>query len=197
MSRHLVFDVEALRDRCDEVNPIDAQQTVKDLTTKLNKYDDLYALAAPQIGIKERVICIKYNNGVIKEYINPMILESSDYHYCIENDISIPEKRFITLRPNKIKIRYQIQTAKPEENILNDAVAEVFTRMMNYLDGVALDEDGLEIDNEWNFDELSDKDKKQLVNYYIQSLLNRELKILISLLMKIKMLKNLKKLWNL
>ena len=149
MSRHLVFDVEALRDRCDEVNPIDAQQTVKDLTTKLNKYDDLYALAAPQIGIKERVICIKYNNGVIKEYINPMILESSDYHYCIENDISIPEKRFITLRPNKIRIRYQIQTAKPEENI----------------DGVALDEDGLEIDNEWNFDELSDKDKKQLINY--------------------------------
>ena len=36
---------------------------------------------------------------------------------------------------------------------------------MNYLDGVALDEDGLEIDNEWNFDELSDKDKKQLINY--------------------------------
>ena len=165
MSRHLVFDVEALRDRCDEVNPIDAQQTVKDLTTKLNKYDDLYALAAPQIGVKERVICIKYNNGVIKEYINPMILESSDYHYCIENDISIPEKRFITLRPNKVKIRYQIQTAKPEENILIGAVAEVFTRMMNYLDGVALDEDGLEIDNEWNFDELSDKDKKQLINY--------------------------------
>lgn len=165
MSSHLVFDLDKLRDRCDEVNPIDAQPTVDALKAKLKKYPDLYALAAPQIGIKERVICIKYNNGVIKEYINPMVLESSGSHYAIEKDISAPEKEFITLRPTQIHVRYQTSDAKPEENILKDSVAEVFSRMMNYLDGVAIDEDGLEIDPEWDFDALSNNDQKELINY--------------------------------
>lgn len=165
MSKHLIFDLEKLRDRVDEVNPVDAQSTVKELTTKLKKYKDLYALSAPQIGIKERVICIKFNDGVIKEYINPVIVKSSGYHYSREKDISIPEKEFIVLRPNEIEIRYQTESAKPEQNILKGAAAETFVRMINYLDGVALDEDGLEIDAEWDFDNLDKKDQTELINF--------------------------------
>lgn len=165
MSNHLVFDLNKLRDRSDEVNPIDAQKTINELKAKLKKYPDLYALSAPQIGIKERVICIKFNNGIMKEYINPMIIKSSGYHYSREKDISIPEKEFFALRPDEIQINYQTETARPEENILRGAAAEIFVRMVNYLDGVVLDEDGLEIDPEWNFDNLSKKDQKQLVNY--------------------------------
>lgn len=165
MSKHLEFDLDKLRDRSDEVNPIDARSTIKELKEKLKKYPTLYALSAPQIGIKERVICIKFNDGVIKEYINPMIVKSSDYHYSRERDISIPDKEFFVLRPNKIQVNYQTATAKPEENILNGPAAETFVRMVNYLDGVVLDEDGLEIDPEWDFDNLSNKDQKQLINY--------------------------------
>lgn len=165
MSKHLVFELEKLRDRADEINPIDAQNTVKELKAKIKKYPDLYALSAPQIGIKERVICIKFNDGVIKEYINPMIVKSSGYHYSREKDISIPEKEFFVLRPDEIQINYQTDTAKPEQNILRGAAAETFVRMVNYLDGVVLDEDGLEIDPEWDFDNLSEKDQKELINY--------------------------------
>lgn len=165
MSKHLEFDLDKLRDRSDEVNPIDARSTIKELKEKLKKYPTLYALSAPQIGIKERVICIKFNDGVIKEYINPMIIKSSNYHYFKETDISIPEKEFIVFRPSEIRIRYQDEYAKPEENILKSPVAETFVRMVNYLDGVVLDEDGLEIDPEWDFDNLSNRDQKQLINY--------------------------------
>ena len=63
MANNLIFDLDELRERVDEVNPIDAQSTVKALITKLKKYDSLYALCAPQIGIKERVIVFKYNKG--------------------------------------------------------------------------------------------------------------------------------------
>lgn len=172
MAKHLVFDTEQLHEICDEVNPIDAQQTVADLTAKLKKYDDLYILAAPQIGIKERVICVKYNDGVIKEYINPRILEASGYHFVREKDISIPEKTFIGVHPDKILVEYQLSDAKPEQNILKGEVAEVFDRAMNYILGMPLDEYGLEIDED--FDKASEEEQTEILDMYVKSLKKRE-----------------------
>ena len=172
MSKHLIFDLNELHEICDEVNPLDAKSTVLELKAKLKKYNDLYALSAPQIGIKERVICIKFNDGVIKEYINPMILKSEGLHLVRERDISIPEKEFICPRPNKIHIRYQLDDAKPEENILNGSVAEVFDRMMHYLQGVTLEDYGLEIIEE--FDKASPEEQQQVIDMYIESLKKRQ-----------------------
>lgn len=172
MAVHLVFDTEKLHDICDEVNPVDAQRTVADISAKLKKYADLYALAAPQVGIKERVICVKYNDGIIKEYINPMIMETSGYHLVREKDISIPEKEFISPRPDKILVRYQLSTAKPEENVLKGVVAEVFDRMMQYLQGITLDEYGLEVDAD--FDNASKEEQSEVIDMYLKSLKTRE-----------------------
>lgn len=172
MSSHLVFDLEKLHDRCDEVNPIDANQTINALTSKLKKYKEIFALSAPQIGKKERVICIKYNDGIIKEYVNPMITKAEGIHLVRERDISVAEKYFIVPRPNKILIRYQTKTAKPEENILKDSVAETFDRMMNYLDGITLVDVGLEVDEE--FDKASEEDKNEIIKMYLESLKKRE-----------------------
>lgn len=172
MAKHLVFDLDELRQDCDEVNPLDAQQTVKELSAKLKKYDDIYALSAPQIGIKERVICIKFNDNVIKEYINPMILKSEGLHLVRERDISIPDQEFISPRPNKILVRYQTSTAKPEENILKDSVAEVFDRMMHYLQGVTLEDYGLPILD--GFDDLEPDEQQKIISMYLESLKKRE-----------------------
>lgn len=172
MSKHLIFDPAELHVDCDEVNPLDAKSTVFELKAKLKKYKDLYALSAPQIGIKERVICIKFNDGIIKEYINPMILKSEGMHLVREKDISIPEKEFICPRPNKVYIRYQLENAKPEENILRDSVAEVFDRMMHYLQGVTLEDYGLEVIEE--FDKASPEEQQQVINMYIESLKKRQ-----------------------
>ena len=172
MAKHLIFDLDQLRQDCDEVNPLDAQQTVKDLTAKLKKYDDLYALSAPQIGVKERVICIKFNDGVIKEYINPMVLKSEGLHLVRERDISIPDQEFISPRPNKILVRYQTSDAKPEENILKDSAAEVFDRMMHYLQGVTLEDYGLPVLD--GFDDLSSDEQQEIISMYLESLKKRE-----------------------
>jgi peptide deformylase len=172
MSAHLEFNLNNLHERCEEVNPLDAKSTVLSLTAKLKKYEDIYALSAPQIGIKQRVVCIKYKDGIIKEYINPVPLKAEEFHFVREKDISIPEKEFIAARPTKITLRYQSVDAKPEENILKGAVAEVFDRMMMYLDGVTLDEFGLEVDEE--FDDASKEDKDKILDMYIKSLKNRE-----------------------
>lgn len=164
MSKHLIFDADKLHTNTDEVNPIDAQLTVNELTAKLKKYKDLYALSAPQLGINERVICIKYNDGVIKEYVNPIIIKAEGLHFVREKDISMPDKEFIHIRPNKIHVRYQLKDAKPEENILKDAVAEVFDRMMDYLLGFTPADFGLELDALW--DQGTDEERAEVLKSY-------------------------------
>lgn len=167
MSYSIVFDINKLRERCDEVNPIDAEPTVKALRDKLNKYDNLYALCAPQIGIKERVICIKFNNGVIQEYINPRILKYEDYHLVREKDVCFKDTEFISPRPQKILIEYQLSSAKPEQNVLKGAVAEVFDRMVQYLEGICLDTYGLEVIPE--FDKAPEEEREEVVKAYLDS----------------------------
>lgn len=171
MSSHLIFDLDKLHERADEVNPIDAQKTANELKVKLKKYPELFALSAPQIGINERVIAIKFNNNIIKIYINPVILKSAGLHLVRERDISVPEREFITPRPNKIHIRYQTEEAKPEENILKDSVAEIFDRMVNYLDGITIADIGLEVLE--GFDEAEEDEKEAIIKLYIESLKKR------------------------
>lgn len=171
MSEHLIFDIHELHKLADEVNPIDAQSTVKALKAKLNKYPDLYALSAPQIGINQKVICVKYSDGVIKEYINPVPLESSGYHLVREKDVCFPDKEYIAPRPDKILVRYQLESAKPEQNILKGVVAEVFDRMLNYLQGVTLEDYGLEIME--GYDEATPEEQQAIIELYLKSLKTR------------------------
>lgn len=171
MSTRLEFDLKNLTDICEQVNPIDAKNTVAALKAKLKKYPDLYALSAPQIGIKEQVICIKFNDGKIQEYINPIILKAEDYHFVRERDISCGEHDYINLRPQKATIRYQIETAKPEENVVKGVVAEVFERMVNYLNGITPVDFGLEVDEDW--DSATPEEQAEILELYKKSLIKR------------------------
>lgn len=172
---NLVFDSNELHTRCDEVNPIDAKQTCIDIEAKLKKYD-LPCLSAPQIGIKERVVGINFDSKSpdkydIRFYINPIVLKAEDYHLCREKDVTFPDKEFIVPRPTKLLVRYQKENAAPAENYFYKDVAEIFDRMMNYLDGVTLDEIGLEVIPE--FDEATEEEKQEVINMYLNSLKNR------------------------
>lgn len=171
MRTSLVFDVDKLRERVDEVNPIDAKETVRLLIAKMKKYPELYALAAPQIGIKERVIVLKYEGDNFKEYINPRIFKAQKYHLVREKDISIPDKEFISPRPGKIFIEYQNQYAAPETDVMRGNSAEIFDRMVNYLDGITLEDYGLEVIE--GFDEASDEEKQEIIDLYLKSLKTR------------------------
>ena len=172
MAHNLVFDLDKLRERTDEVNPIDAKETVKALIAKLKKYDSLYALAAPQIGIKERVIVLKFKDNVFKEFINPRIIKAEDYHLVREKDISTSEVEYISPRPRKLFIEYQTQDVLPETNVLKDTSAEVFDRMVHYLDGITLADYGLEILPE--FDEASQEEQREVIEAYLNSFKTRE-----------------------
>jgi peptide deformylase len=171
MAEHLIFDLDKLRERAEEVNPIDAKRVSNALKAKLKKYPDIICLCGPQIGVNERVICIRFNDDVIKTFINPMITKAEGLHLVREKDISIPEKEFISPRPNKIIVRYQTEDAIPEENILEGPVAEVFDRMQKYLDGVTPEDFGLEVIE--GFDEATEEEREQVISMYLESLKTR------------------------
>lgn len=172
MPAHLIFDLDKLHERADEVNPLDAKGTCLSLKAKLTKYKEIIALCGPQIGVSERVIAIKFNNNVIKFFINPKILESTGLHLVREKDITIAEKEFICLRPNKILVEYQTEEAKPEQNYLEGPVAEIFDRMQNYLDGITMEDWGLEVLE--GFDECDQEEKDAIINLYLESLKKRQ-----------------------
>lgn len=171
MSYKLVFDHDKLTEVCDEINPIDAKFIITGLRSKLAANKDLIALSAPQIGESKRIIAIKFRDNNIKVFINPIILKTENFHLVREKDVTYKDVEFISPRPNKILIRYQDETAKPEENILEGPVAEVFDRMNNYLDGVPLSDYGLEVSED--YDNASDDEKDEIISMYLDSLRHR------------------------
>ena len=58
------FEIEA-----NEINPIDARPTVQKLIDILKVRDDLNA--SQPTGIGERVIVLKFDKGIYKEFVNP------------------------------------------------------------------------------------------------------------------------------
>lgn len=168
-SKHLIFNVEKLRERSEEINPLLTKSTLFELHAKLNKYKDMVALSAPQIGIQERVFCIKFNDGEIRDFINPVILKREEgVHLVREKDPSFPNKEFIFPRPGKIIIQFQDEEAKFHQNKLEGVVAEVFDRMQNYLDGIPLCDYSLDVKD--GFDDLNDEEKAEVIDMYIKSL---------------------------
>lgn len=168
MAHNIVKNIEKLHDRAEEVDPITTEETLVALHSKLNKYKDLYALCAPQIGIKERIICIKFNDGIIRDFINPVINKSEGFHLVREKDVCFPEEEFINPRPDKIILQFQDTEGNVQHNKIEGVVAEVFDKLENYLDGFTVCDYGLKISED--FDTLTTEEQNEILLTYIEAL---------------------------
>lgn len=173
MGRHktIVTDLQKLNTRADECILQDEEsmnQAIKWIKDILYSRDDLVALAAPQVGVNSRLFCIKFSGGDIRTFINPMIKSSKGIHLSIEKCASIPDKEFLVPRNNEIEIVYQTPVAKIEENIMRDAVCEVFQQMCQLLDGILISDIGLEIIDEWY--KASKEEQQEVINAYMRGL---------------------------
>jgi len=173
MGRHkkIITDLEKLSTRASETILQDEEnlnQTIKWIKDILYADDNLVALAAPQIGVDSRLFCIKFSGGDIRTFINPMIKGKKGMHLSREKCISIPGKEFIIPRYDEIEVIYQTPTAKIEENVMKEAVGEVFQQMMHLLDGVLLSDLGLEVIEGW--DEASEEEREEVIKVYLDGL---------------------------
>ena len=165
-------DKKVLSERADEIDIrsdyLKVEGIIKELKDTLYDYSKLTVLAAPQLKHPYRIFCMKFAGGDIRAFINPMIGKTKGMHLSREICSSIPGKEFIVPRNDEIEVAYQTPTGKSESNLFKGAPAEMFQQMVNLLDGILIDDFGLEILP--GFDELKDDDKESIINMYILSL---------------------------
>ena len=168
-------DKDFLRGRCDEVvlNVLEKPRVTKiinDLkdTIKCNK--DLVALAASQLGHKERIFVIKFSNGDIRAFINPLIIRTGEMHLSRETQVGLDTKEYIVPRSTEIHATYQTpdMTDNCDMNKFMGPVADVFQQMVDLLDGVLLEDFGLEVLPGW--DKASDEERQEVLDMYFDNL---------------------------
>ncbi len=126
---------EVLKKTCKEVKRI----TPRTLMLIEDMLDTMYeangvGLAAPQVGILQRIVVIDVGEGPIV-LINPKILETSGEQTGDEGCLSIPGKAGCVTRPNYVKVK--AFDAGMEEVIYEgeELLARAFCHEIEHLDG--------------------------------------------------------------
>ena len=175
----LTTDKDFLRERCDEVvlNVLEKPRVTKlinDLKDTLKANVNLVALAASQLGKKERIFAIKFADGDIRAFINPAIVRTEGMHLSRETSIGLDSTEYIVPRSNDIYATYQtpdmVDTC--DMNKFTGAVAEVFQQMNDLINGTLLEDIGLEILPGW--DKASEEERQEIIQMYLDSLESRK-----------------------
>lgn len=142
--KRIVTDIKKLSIPCEPLEFLTEQGVMKEegqeiiaaIKEAMEKKPDLIALAAPQIGIKKRIFCIRFND-VIKTFINPVIKKvSTESIIRIETCASLPNTDIVICRPKEIEIVYYTDEFKYEDNKLLDAAAAIFEQQYQLLEGI-------------------------------------------------------------
>ena len=123
-----------------------------DLKTLLdNMFETMYkadgvGLAAPQIGLEDRILVIDLSShaeddpsfmGFKKVFINARIIERDGEEAIVEEGcLSVPKIHEKVSRKNKIRIRYMDENFHPHEDVYEGFKARVIQHEYDHLEGV-------------------------------------------------------------
>ncbi len=93
-------------------------------------------LAAIQVGVLRRAVVIDVGDGVLRELVNPVILEKSGEQESLEGCLSIPGRWGMTKRPAHMKVRAQDRNGKFFEYEGEGLLATASCHEIDHLDGV-------------------------------------------------------------
>ena len=126
-----------LRKKCKRVEEVNDQirMLLDDMLDTLHNTKDGAAIAAPQVGIVQRLVVIDMGNGVIK-LINPEIIEEKGIQECVEGCLSIPNKYGNTLRPKKVTIKALDENGKEITLTGRGEMAKCFCHEIDHLNGI-------------------------------------------------------------
>lgn len=157
--------------RCEEVDILKDNKEMRKIVAEIKKVmrkKNLTSLSAPGIGYNKRIFCIDYSDQEIKTYINPIISYAEGLELSREICSSIPGKEYIRLRNPLIDVYYTTPRGEIKTNRYKGLAAIVIQHEIDHLDGVTLDDIGLEIESD--FDEASEEERTEIIDMYIDSL---------------------------
>ena len=126
------------------------RKTVKALWEHLLD-SDILGLAAPQIGISDRIILYR---GI--PFINPIIIDRSDQMAAgREGCKSIPNTLFFVDRPREITVKWTTYALQEKIEHFIGLEARILQHEIDHLDGILIDEKGdytnsLDSENEYD-----------------------------------------------
>lgn len=176
-----VFDKESLNKRADEINMLKSKKNYKLVTTIIGRLKDvlrtnkdLIALSAPQIGYPYRIFCIKFSDDEIRGFVNPLIYKYSEgMHLSREVQLGHDSAiEYLVPRFNEVEMSFQTPVGNLQSNLFTETVGEVIQQMDDLLNGVLLEDYGLEVIE--GFDEASQEEKEEIIKMYLEHLQNED-----------------------
>ncbi|MGN0480752.1 MAG: peptide deformylase [Lachnospiraceae bacterium] len=127
---------ECLRAKAKEVTKMDDRlsELINDMIETMYEANGV-GLAAPQVGIRKRLVVIDVGDGPMV-LINPVILETSGEQVGAEGCLSVPGKQGIVKRPNYAKVKCLNENM--EEVIIEgeELLARCLCHEIDHLDGI-------------------------------------------------------------
>lgn len=172
-----IYDKETLSARADEINMLKNKKNYKLVTTIVGRLkdvlrtnDDLIALSAPQIGYPYRIFCVKFSDDEIRGFVNPLIYKySEDMHLSREIQLGHNSNvEYIVPRFNEIEMSFQTPVGNLQSNMFTEIVGEVMQQMDDLLNGVMLEDYGLEVIE--GFDEATQEEREEIIKMYLEHL---------------------------
>lgn len=172
---NIVTDPDKFQERVLEIMNTTSQETVKNVISKVKRalYKDknYVALCAPQVGEDLRLFVVKTANrdaGKFKVFLNPMVVSAEGMHLSRETNASFPDKEFVIPRKDKIHLAYQTPEGEISSETYTGAYAEVIQQMVEMLDGITLEDYGLELDD--SFNKAIKKKQQEIIESYLEVL---------------------------
>lgn len=169
--KNIITDTKQLSDWSIEVDTRKDGKLLQEIVLALKetmRANDLYSLSAPQIGYNKRVFCIRFGDKDYRTFVNPAVENNIGITMSRETCSSIPGKTYIIPRFNKIKFFYTTPLGKVESATLAGRAAYVFQHALDHLNGMLIEDIGLEIDE--MFDNATDEEREEVLRMYAESL---------------------------
>ena len=125
-----------LRQKCTEVKSFNEKlwKLLDDMKETV-RAENGAGLAAPQIGLSERVVVIDVEEGFF-EMVNPVILFSKGEQTGPEGCLSVKGKQGTVTRPDKVKAEYRDRYGKKHKLTAVGFFARAVCHELDHLDGV-------------------------------------------------------------
>lgn len=126
-----------LRGKCRTVDEITPRiiTLLDDMTETLHDADGC-GLAAPQVGVRRRVVIVEVEDGETIEMINPEIIEREGKQCEIEGCLSLPGKWGYTDRPMSVTVKALDRHGKEFTVSGSGLKARAFCHEIDHLDGI-------------------------------------------------------------
>jgi len=128
---------EILRKKCREVIDIDDRiRTILDDMIETMRDKNGLGIAAPQVGIMRRMFVIEHEEGDVKEFINPRLIESTGTQFNEEGCLSIPGYVGTVERPEYIKVEALDRYGNNVVHEGTELMAIAISHELDHLEGI-------------------------------------------------------------